>query len=186
MKFYVEIKWSTSLAPTMFLQSSLDLAACSVCCLKVRGCETLATEDRTFSALPPPLLKKVATMSSVQTRFTHFCVSFQSLRTFFWCRSVWGCKSICVFSILAHWYLINGFNEKDFVLWVPNSFYKGIPMTTWRFFSKKYLRKDLIEKILGDTQKKAHFPHCCPLLKSSVGETLKTAPFARQHLSRFQ
>ena len=76
--------------------------------------------------------------------------------------------------------------QKDFVLRVSNSFYKGIPMTTWRFFSKKYLRKDLIEKILGDTQKKAHFPHCCPSLKSSVGETLKTAPFARQHLSRFQ
>ena len=52
----------------------LDLAACSVCCLKVRGCETLAKEDRTFSALPPPLLKKVATMSSVQTHFIHFLV----------------------------------------------------------------------------------------------------------------
>ena len=63
----------------------LDLAACSVCCLKVRGCETLATEDRTFSALPPPLLKKVTTMSSVQTRFIMFCVYFQSL---LWCRSV--------------------------------------------------------------------------------------------------
>ena len=54
-KFYVEIKSSASLAPTMFLQSSLDLdlwllVQC-LCCLKVRGCETLATEDRTFSAL---------------------------------------------------------------------------------------------------------------------------------------
>ena len=53
IKFYVEIKSSTSLAPKMFLQSRLDLAACSVCCLKVRGCETVRCHGRSNILGPP-------------------------------------------------------------------------------------------------------------------------------------
>ena len=57
----------------------LDLAACSVCCLKVRGCETLATEDRTFSALPPLLSRKRSQPCRVFKHVSHTFVFLSNL-----------------------------------------------------------------------------------------------------------